>query len=70
MSDALERKYSERSWALSVFIAKIDRAAAEQMCAAMDPDDVARLLRVIEGYGEDIAIRDLIGPGLVDEDPR
>jgi hypothetical protein len=70
MSDPLERKYAERSWALSVVLAKCPKEAFEEMGRRMDPDDVDRFVAIIDGYRDDIRIRELIGPYTVDEDPR
>lgn len=68
MSDVLESRSRERSWALSVFLGKIDANELRRIVRTMTYEDANRLLAVVNGYHDDVAIRDLIGPEIVDED--
>lgn len=67
MSDTLEIQARERSWALSVFISKIDHAEMQRITRGLSHEDGMRLLAAVEGYRADLAIRDLIGPEIVEE---
>jgi hypothetical protein len=49
----------ERTWALSVFLARIDHAEFQRLAATLDDHDAARLRAVIDSYQADLALRDM-----------
>ena len=51
-------KFGDRSWALSVVLARINDEEMTQLLRSLDLPDIQRFRRVVVGYKDDVAKRD------------